>query len=127
MPRPFGYHHSEETKKKMSAAQKGRSLKAEHINKLKGCNNHGWKGGRCRSGDPGYYRILCPNHPCADKNGYVLEHRLVMEAHLGRVLLPSEIVHHINHNVRDNRIENLMLFPSRKEHSQLHRKERRSK
>jgi hypothetical protein len=85
-----------------------------------GPKNSQWKGGRKKNTE-GYVLVLCKTHPYATWDGYVREHRLVMEAHIGRVLLPTEHVHHINEITDDNRIENLMLF-SRSEHLSLHAK-----
>lgn len=50
---------------------------------------------------------------------YVMEHRLVMEKHIGRKLLPTEIVHHKNHNPEDNSIDNLELFDSAGQHTKI--------
>lgn len=65
----------------------------------------------------GYWYVKKWDHPNSGKQGYVAEHRLVMEARMGRYLLPQEAVHHINHNPADNRIENLQLFATHGEHT----------
>lgn len=69
----------------------------------------------------GYIAVLVPDHPRVQRRGYVYEHRLVMEAHIGRYLRPEEVVHHINFDTTDNKIENLMLFDNDQEHQKYHR------
>src|SRR5262245_38465839 len=58
-----------------------------------GARNAGWRGGRTVD-KSGYVLLLRPEHPYANRHGYVREHRLVMEQVLGRYLLPTEVVHH---------------------------------
>ena len=122
-----GYQHSQETREKIGASHRGQKrppFSPEHRERMAlaqtGSRNHQWKGGLRRHG--GYLLELCPNHPNADNKGYVPQHRLRMEAHLGRTLLPTEVVHHINGIRDDNRIENLMLFPGRGAHTNYHKK-----
>lgn len=53
------------------------------------------------------------------KKRTVLEHREVVETHLGRKLLSTEHVHHRNENRSDNRLENLEVL-DHKDHMQEH-------
>lgn len=87
---------------------------------IKGERNISFKGGKNYDGQ-GYIRILKRDHPF-NNNGYVLEHRLVMEKKLGRFLDPKEIVHHINHKKDDNRKENLILLTRQIHPSRIHLK-----
>ena len=72
----------------------------------------------------GYYYIYKPDHPNANKMGYVAEHRLVAEEKIGRYLKENEVVHHINENKLDNRPENLEVMTTQ-EHIKLHAKKRK--
>lgn len=79
---------------------------------LRGEDHHAWRGGRVVD-SAGYIRIkVTAVEPLlADeiRGGYMMEHRLVMARLLGRRLLKSETVHHVNGNRQDNRPENLQL------------------
>jgi hypothetical protein len=77
-------------------------------------HNPSWKGGKYIRQD-GYVAVWAPNHPRQHAGGYVLEHILVWEKAHGQSLPKDYIIHHLNGNKSDNRVENLVAI-KRKEH-----------
>ena len=93
---------------------KKHNIKTQRTGPRSGKGHPGWGDGTylCK----GYRYVYSPNHPNKTKQGYVAEHRLVMEKSLGRYLRKKEVVHHIDGNPLNNNIKNLVLFSRNSEH-----------
>lgn len=104
---------------KRNKSETNRILADKGIFSYKDEKNPNWKGGR-RIRPDGYIQIRLnlknPYYSMASKQEYVLEHRLVMAEYLGRCLSSWEVVHHKNGIKNDNRLENLELLPTIKDH-----------
>lgn len=87
----------------------GREKTAARSKEIFGPAHPAWKGGRAVDRN-GYVWVWARGHPNANKQHRHPEHRLIMEAHLGRYLGKDESVHHKNGIKNDNRIENLELW-----------------
>lgn len=83
-----------------------------------GAGHPAWLGGEYVTSG-GYVFAYNPFHPHCNSRGYIQRGRLILEAKLGRFLLPSEHCHHINHITTDDRPENLKALPA-SEHLKLH-------
>ena len=79
-----------------------RAIVKKNFRQLKGKDSPNWKGGREITKE-GYIRLWL------SRSETILEHRKIMQDHLGRKLEKFEVVHHINGNNADNRLANLEL------------------
>lgn len=126
-----GIPHSTETRNKISKARMGHIAwnkgtkgimkawnKGKKLPQLSREKHFNWKGGKIKKGK--YYYILKPEHPLCTAGGYIAEHRFIVENYLRRFLDPKEVIHHINENPTDNRIENLILCVNNAEHKKFH-------
>jgi hypothetical protein len=81
------------------------------VNDWKGENNPRWKGGRHKH-TSGYNILIIPSHAKARSRGRIFEHRFLYEQYHKCCLLKWAVIHHINGNKSDNRIENLQPMTS---------------
>ena len=72
------------------------------------------------TGGGGYVLIKLPNHPAANKRGYVKRCNLVWEEHTGQHVIPPACVHHKNGTKTDDSFSNLEYFPSDHDHQAAH-------
>lgn len=83
-----------------------------------------WKGGQAIKDGRAY--VFHPGHPHANQRGYIRRSHCVIEQELGYFPKPNEVVHHINGNPMDDRIENLAIY-DRRDHPKLHAQMKRGK
>lgn len=111
------------------ALQKGKNINCKYCNKEFYSTRNDFCSQECARN----YRKEHYKHKLYEENGYIVQyingynkkgnakvHRVVMEQYLGRKLNNDEVVHHINEDKKDNRIENLQVM-TREEHSKMHR------
>ncbi len=86
-------------------------------------HGHNWKGGRGISGDRRYIIVWNPDHP-RESNGYVLEHLLIAEKVMGKLLPFPIVVHHRNGIGIENQPKNLVVCENTGYHTLIHARQR---
>ena len=107
----LGYKMTDEEKARLASYHKGKYKRKTEF------------GGHKKKRQDGYVAIYAPWHPYCSKEGYVMEHILIMENAVGHFITRKDVVHHKNGIKDDNRIENLQIMTF-SEHASYHLKER---
>lgn len=93
-----------------------KGIKIKYSSKDKDKKNRVWR--------KGYIYLYLPNHPSSRKippdYGYVREHQVVMEEHIGRQMVSGEQIHHIDGDKSNNKLENLVLCANTRDHLEIH-------
>lgn len=96
--------------------------RGKHGNHVSSENHHKWNDEM--KSEHGYKKIRVGlGHPLADSNGYAYEHLIIWCSSGKNKPDDNQVLHHINEEKTDNRIENLELM-SKAEHNSLHILER---
>ena len=98
--------------------------KYPHTKKLTGVygkKHPRWKGGKYIS-KFGYVYIYKPEY-ATNPRGYIKEHRYLVEQKIGRRLREDEVIHHVNGDKLDNRLENLEIINPAEHFKKYHGKD----
>ena len=99
--------------------------KKHHMYGRKGKDCPNWKGGIkiAKHKNTSYVMVYMPEHLKSDINGYVYEHRLIVEKEFNCEIPDRSVIHHVDGNGLNNDLTNLMVFKSNAEHISFHWKE----
>ncbi|MBO1703590.1 HNH endonuclease [Eubacterium callanderi] len=117
-----GKKHTAKVCRIISKTHKGKVLSDDTRKKISDAHFRGGIGHKKKRSD-GYIAVYMPEHPKSTKEGYIMEHDLIMECSIGRWLAENEVVHHKNEQRDDNRLQNLELMTA-SDHMSYHSRKR---
>lgn len=89
----------------------------KHWKRASGDRSARWNGGRRMI--KGYLHLFIPGHRLARKDGYVAEHRFLMDK---LITDRSQVVHHKDENKLNNKLSNLEVLRDNGVHRKIHTK-----